>query len=41
MPNVIRKLFFGEIIKSIRRTGDVVFPDLPTNKMLLFMPENY
>ena len=27
----------GEIIKSTKRTADVVLHDLPTNKMLLFM----
>ena len=26
-----------EIIKSTRKTADVVFPDFTTNKMLLFM----
>ena len=26
-----------EIIKSNRKTADIVLPDLPTNKILLFM----
>ena len=38
-PKEARFIFFleGEIIKSIKKIIGIVFPNLPTNKMLLFI----